>query len=174
MILPHRSILSNCAGGFELLRPMRLRDEVYLSYLPAAHSYEHLVGQFFLPSLGTEIVYARGVEHLAADMLTVRPTHPDRGAARPGGDPHPRAGPGGAGAGVAAAAVRSGAGDRAQAAVRPRGSALAERLADPLLERLVRAKVRARFGGRLKGIDVGRRPARARGRPVLPRASGCG
>ena len=29
---------------------------------------------FFLPSIGTEIVYCRGVEHLAADMLTVRPT----------------------------------------------------------------------------------------------------
>ena len=53
---------------------MRLRDEVYLSYLPTSHSYEHTVGMFFLPSIGTEIVYARGVEHLAADMLTVRPT----------------------------------------------------------------------------------------------------
>ena len=58
----------------ELLRPLRLKDEIYLSYLPVSHSYEHTVGQFFLPSIGTEIVYARGVEHLAADMLTVRPT----------------------------------------------------------------------------------------------------
>ena len=74
VMLPHRSILSNCRGAFELLRPLRLKDEVYLSYLPASHSYEHTVGQFFLPSIGTEIVYARGVEHLAADLLTVRPT----------------------------------------------------------------------------------------------------
>ena len=73
-MLPHRSILSNCRGAFELLRPLRLQDEVYLSYLPASHSYEHTVGLFFLPSIGTEIVYCRGVEHLAADMLTVRPT----------------------------------------------------------------------------------------------------
>ncbi len=75
VMLPHRSLLSNCAGGFNLLRPMRLgRSEVYLSFLPAAHSYEHLVGLFLLPSMGIEIVFSRGVEHLAADMLSVRPT----------------------------------------------------------------------------------------------------
>ena len=74
VMLPHRSILSNCRGAFELLRPLRLQDEVYLSYLPTSHSYEHTVGMFFLPSIGTEIVYCRGVEHLAADLLAVRPT----------------------------------------------------------------------------------------------------
>ena len=74
VMLPHRAILSNCAGAFELVRPLRLRDEVYLSFLPLSHSYEHTVGQYFLPSLGTEIVYCRGVEHLAADMLAIRPT----------------------------------------------------------------------------------------------------
>ncbi len=74
VMLPHRAILSNCAGAFELVRPLRLRDETYLSFLPLSHSFEHTVGQFFLPSLGTEIVYCRGVEHLAADMLAIRPT----------------------------------------------------------------------------------------------------
>jgi long-chain acyl-CoA synthetase len=74
VMLPHLAILSNCRGAFELVRPLRLKDEVYLSYLPISHSYEHTVGQLFLPSIGTEIVYARGVEHLAADMLSVRPT----------------------------------------------------------------------------------------------------
>ncbi len=74
VMLPHAAILSNCRGAFELVRPLKLKDEIYLSYLPISHSYEHTVGLFFLPSIGTEIVYARGVEHLAADMLTVRPT----------------------------------------------------------------------------------------------------
>src|SRR5215471_7605552 len=74
VMLSHRAILSNCRGAFELMRPLRLKDEVYLSYLPTSHSYEHTVGVFFLPSIGTEIVYSRGVEHLAADMLTVQPT----------------------------------------------------------------------------------------------------
>ncbi len=74
VMLPHRAILANCRGAFDLLRTLRLRRETYLSFLPLSHSYEHTAGQFFLLSIGTEIAYARGVEHLAADMLTVRPT----------------------------------------------------------------------------------------------------
>src|SRR6185312_7403367 len=74
VMLPHRSILSNCRGAFELVRPLRLQDEIYLCYLPLSHSYEHTVGNFFFASIGSEIVYSRGVEHLAADMLAIRPT----------------------------------------------------------------------------------------------------
>lgn len=148
VMLPHRCILSNCVGAFDLVRPLNLKNETYLSYLPLSHSYEHTVGQFFLLSIGTEIVYARGVEHLAADMLTVRPTiltavprvlevirtrvltqverqSPfkrrlfDRAL------------------GIGLKRI-----DRAPLS-------LAERVLDPILDRLVRAKVRARFGGRL-------------------------
>ena len=39
VMLPHRAILSNCRGAFELARPLHLRDEVYLSFLPLSHSY---------------------------------------------------------------------------------------------------------------------------------------
>jgi long-chain acyl-CoA synthetase len=148
VMLQHRCILSNCVGAFDLVRPLNLKDETYLSYLPLSHSYEHTVGQFFLLSIGTEIVYARGVEHLAADMLTVRPTiltavprvlevirtrvltqverqTPfkrrlfDRAL------------------GIGLKRI-----DRAPLS-------LTERVLDPILDRLVRAKVRARFGGRL-------------------------
>ena len=38
VMLPHRAILSNCRGAFELVRPLRLKDETYLSYLPISHS----------------------------------------------------------------------------------------------------------------------------------------
>ena len=75
VMLPHRSILSNCRGAFELLRPLRLKDEVYLSYLPASHSYEHTVG-LYLPA-----------EHRHRDrLLPRRRTFGDRyadGATRP-------------------------------------------------------------------------------------------
>ena len=41
VMLPHRAILSNCQGAFELLRPLNLGDaEVYLSFLPLSHSFE--------------------------------------------------------------------------------------------------------------------------------------
>jgi long-chain acyl-CoA synthetase len=148
VMLPHRCILSNCAGAVELVRPLRLKDEIYLSYLPLSHAYEHTVGQFFLLSLGTEIVYARGVEHLAADMLTVRPTILTA---------VPRV--------LEVIRMRVLTQVAREKPMRQRlfqlavtiglkrvdGKRLtaAERLLDPILDRLVRAKVRARFGGRL-------------------------
>jgi long-chain acyl-CoA synthetase len=148
VMLPHRCILSNCAGAFDLVRPLGLRDETYLSYLPLSHAYEHTVGQFFLLSLGTEVVYARGVEHLAADMLAVRPTIL---TAVPRVLEVIRMR-------VLTQVAREKPGRRRlfQKAVtiglkRVDGErlTLVEYLLDPILDRLVRAKVRARFGGRL-------------------------
>lgn len=153
VMLPHRAILSNLRGAHELLRPLRLRDEVYLSFLPLSHCYEHTVGQFFFLSLGVEVVYARGVEHLASDMLAVRPTiltvvprilevlrgrillHVGRQT------PWRRA--------VFRRALDAGL--RRLDGTRT----LTDRLLDPLLDRLVRAGVRARFGGRLVGAVSG-------------------
>ncbi len=154
VMLPHRSILSNCHGAFELLRPLRLRDETYLSYLPLAHSYEHTVGLFFLPSIGTEIVYCRGVEHLAADLLTVQPTiltavprvlEVIRNRVLTQMARQPR--------------WQQTLFNRALAIGQKRlaGETLSpvDWLLDPLLDRLVRRKVRARFGGRFKAAMSG-------------------
>ncbi|MBW4090728.1 MAG: long-chain fatty acid--CoA ligase [Proteobacteria bacterium] len=155
VMLPHRSILSNCRGAVDLLRPLHLgENEVYLSFLPCAHSYEHTVGLFFLPSLGIEIVYARGIEHLASDLRTVRPTiltavprvlEAVRGRVigQVAREPPWRQ----------ALFARALALGLKRLDRQPLG--LADRLADPLLDRLVRAKVRARFGGRVKGIMSG-------------------
>jgi long-chain acyl-CoA synthetase len=148
VMLPHRCVLSNCAGAFDLVRPLRLKDEIYLSFLPLSHAYEHTVGQFFLLSLGTEVVYARGVEHLAADMLAVRPTIltavprvleviRTRVLAQVG-----RETPFRQRLFQMAIAIGLKRVDRQRLT-------LAEQVLDPLLDRLVRAKVRARFGGRL-------------------------
>jgi long-chain acyl-CoA synthetase len=148
VMLPHRCILSNCTGAFDLVRPLHLKDEIYLSYLPVSHAYEHTVGQFFLLSLGTEVVYARGVEHLAADLLAVRPTILTA---------VPRV--------LEVIRARVLAQVARETSFRQRlfqmaiaiglkridkqKLTLVEHLLDPLLDRLVRAKVRARFGGRL-------------------------
>jgi long-chain acyl-CoA synthetase len=148
VMLPHRCILTNCRGAFELLRPLGLKNEVYLSYLPTSHSYEHTVGNFFLPSIGAEIAYARGVEHLPADLLAVRPTIMAT---------VPRV------LEVIRARVLAQLGRQPGWQQRLFNRALAlgtkrlddarltlvERLADKVLDRLVREKVRARFGGRL-------------------------
>ena len=138
-----------------MLRPLDLHDEVYLSFLPLSHSYEHTAGQFFMLSIGTEIVYARGVEHLAADMLTVRPTimtmvprilEVIRARILAQVAREQRAG------GRRCSRARSTLGRR-----RAEGETLSllDRLLDRLLERLVRRKVRARFGGRLRAAISG-------------------
>jgi long-chain acyl-CoA synthetase len=148
-MLPHRCILSNCSGAFDLMRSLGLKDETYLSYLPVAHSYEHTVGQYFLASLGSEIVYARGVEHLAADMLSVRPTLlaavprvldviRTRVLTQVG-----REKPWRQRLFQMALTIGLKRVDRQPLTLR-------EHVLDPLLERLVRSKVRGRFGGRLK------------------------
>jgi long-chain acyl-CoA synthetase len=146
VMLSHRAILSNCRGAFELVRPLGLKNEVYLSFLPLSHSYEHTVGQFFLPSIGTEIVYSRGLEHLSADLLDVRPTIMTT---------VPRV--------LEVIRARILAQVKRQKPWQQRLFALAlavgerratgrlrltDRALDPLLQRLVRARVMARFGGR--------------------------
>ncbi|HEX4260553.1 MAG TPA: long-chain fatty acid--CoA ligase [Acetobacteraceae bacterium] len=152
--LPHRSLLANCRGSFALLRPLlRPGREVYLSFLPMSHAYEHLVGLFFLPSLGTEIVCARGVEHLAADMMAVRPTIMTvvprvleviraRTLSQIARQP----------------AWRRTLFEKALAVGLRRVEGrpgIADRLAGPLLDRLVAAEVRARFGGRFRAAMCG-------------------
>jgi long-chain acyl-CoA synthetase len=154
VMLPHRCILSNCEGAFELVRPLRLKDEIYLSYLPLSHSYEHTVGNFFFASLGSEIVYSRGVEHLAADMLAVRPTiltavprvlEVIRGRVLTQVTRQP--------------AWKRRLFDRALEIGYKRLDevplSLSERLMDPVLDRIVRAKIHDRFGGRLKAAVSG-------------------
>jgi long-chain acyl-CoA synthetase len=153
VMLPHRAMLSNCRGAFELFRPLDLHDEVYLSFLPLSHSYERTAGQFFLLSIGTTIHYSRGVEHLASELPEVRPTvltvvprlmEVIRGRILAGLAKQP---------GWKRALFRAAldGGLRREAGTR----SVLDRLADPLLDRLVRAQVQARFGGRLKGVVSG-------------------
>jgi long-chain acyl-CoA synthetase len=154
VMLPHRCILSNCRGAFDLVQPLHLKDEIYLSYLPLSHSYEHTVGNFFFASLGSEIVYSRGAEHLAADMLLVRPTILTA---------VPRVLEIIRGRVLAQVARQSPWKQRLFARAMEIGYkrlddvalSLTERLIDPILDRIVRAKIRDRFGGRLRAAVSG-------------------
>jgi long-chain acyl-CoA synthetase len=70
----HGSILANCQGAYRVLQAFDLGEEVFLSFLPLSHSYEHTAGQFFPISLGAQIYYAESVEKLTENMLEARPT----------------------------------------------------------------------------------------------------
>ncbi len=71
----HGAILHNCAGCASVIsEDFGWDDEVFLSFLPLSHAYEHTGGQHFPISLGGQIYYAEGLEKLAANIKETRPT----------------------------------------------------------------------------------------------------
>ena len=74
VMLTHGNILANCYGATELLRTLGIGDEVFLSFLPLSHAYEHSGGQFLPISLGAQIYYAERVETLSTNLQEARPT----------------------------------------------------------------------------------------------------
>jgi long-chain acyl-CoA synthetase len=157
VMITHRNILANCRGAYRLLELLGLGDEVFLSFLPLAHAYEHTAGMMFPISIGAQIYFAEGAETLAANLIEARPTIMTAvprlyetlhrrillGVERKGGMARKMF-------------------DKAVAIGRKRASftapSLGERLIDPVLDRLVRAGLRRRFGGRLKAMVSGGAP----------------
>ena len=71
----HGAILHNCAGCSAVIaEDFGWEDEVFLSFLPLSHAYEHTGGQHFPIALGGQIYYAEGLDKLAANIEEVRPT----------------------------------------------------------------------------------------------------
>ncbi|MET4896088.1 AMP-dependent synthetase/ligase [Sphingomonadaceae bacterium jetA1] len=71
----HGAILHNCAGCSTIIaEDFGWDDEVFLSFLPLSHAYEHTGGQHFPIALGGQIYYAEGLDKLAANIEEVRPT----------------------------------------------------------------------------------------------------
>ena len=147
----HRNILANCHGLHGVLERLGLEDEVFLSFLPLSHSYEHTAGLMLPISLGAQIFLADGAETLAGDMLEARPTVVT-GVPRLYETLHRR---------IRREVERKGAVGRLtfdltlaigrkRAFAQPIG--FGERLLDRLLDRPVRSKLRRRFGGRLKAM----------------------
>jgi long-chain acyl-CoA synthetase len=71
----HGAILHNVAGCIDIVsNDYGWDDEVFLSFLPLSHAYEHSGGQFLPIGLGGQIYYAEGLEKLASNIEEVRPT----------------------------------------------------------------------------------------------------
>ena len=71
----HGMILRNVDGAARILtEDFGWGDEVFLSFLPLSHAYEHTGGQFLPIGMGAEIYYAEGLEKLAGNIEEVRPT----------------------------------------------------------------------------------------------------
>jgi long-chain acyl-CoA synthetase len=71
----HGAILCNAAGAAEvLINDFGLTEERFLSFLPLSHAYEHTGGQYLPIGVGAEIFYSEGLEKLASNIEETRPT----------------------------------------------------------------------------------------------------
>ncbi|MDF2095108.1 AMP-dependent synthetase/ligase [Aquibaculum arenosum] len=158
VMLSHGNILANCLSAYDLLNEYGIGEEVFLSFLPLSHSYEHTAGHIFPVTIAAQIYYAEGVETLLTNLAEAQPTimtavprlyeamyqRIHRGLRK---EPTFKQW-------LFAAAERIGRKRYAD----PNSLTLWERIFDLALERLVRDKVRQRFGGRLKAMISGGAP----------------
>ncbi len=74
VMLTHGSILCNIKGAYRLLQEVGMGNDVFLSFLPLSHSYEHTAGQFLPISIGAQIYYAESIDKLTDNMAEAKPT----------------------------------------------------------------------------------------------------
>jgi long-chain acyl-CoA synthetase len=151
----HGAILCNVAGAAEVLeQDFGLDDnERFLSFLPLSHAYEHTGGQFLPIGCGAEIFYSEGLEKLASNIEETRPTIM-----------------------VVVPRLFEVLRARIMKLVEKQGKVpnylmtraleiaghpkkrLRDRPIDLVIERLLRPRIRARFGGRIKAMVSGGAP----------------
>lgn len=154
----HGMILCNVKGAAEILvNDFGLDDEErFLSFLPLSHAYEHTGGQYLPIGVGAQIYYSEGLEKLASNIEETRPTimvvvprlfEVLRARIMKQVEKQGR--------------VANYLMDRALA-IGEREAAGKRRLRDRpmnfVLEKALRPKIRARFGGRLKALVSGGAP----------------
>jgi len=75
VMLHHGALLHNVEGCSALIsEDFGWGDEIFLSFLPASHAYEHSGGQLLPIGLGAQLYYSEGLEKLASNIEEVRPT----------------------------------------------------------------------------------------------------
>jgi len=151
----HGAILCNVAGAAEVLeQDFGLDDdERFLSFLPLSHAYEHTGGQYLPIAVGAEIYYSEGLEKLASNIEETKPTimvvvprlfevlraRIMKLIEKQGKVPNY----------LMTRAL--------QIASHPK-KRLRDRPIDLVIEKLLRPKIRARFGGRIKAMVSGGAP----------------
>ena len=153
----HGAILRNVDGAARIIsEDFGWGEEVFLSFLPLSHAYEHTGGQFLPIGLGAQIWYSEGLDKLSSNIEEVRPTvmvvvprlfevlrtRIIKQIEKQG-------------------RLANWLLDRAMAAAQAGASGkvrLRDRPVDLLLELTLRPKVRQRFGGRMKAMVSGGAP----------------
>ena len=73
VILSHGGILNNCQGAIEILKPLIKDNQTrFLTWLPLSHSYEHTV-QFVQITVDARVFYAESIDKLIKNMNDCSP-----------------------------------------------------------------------------------------------------
>ncbi len=156
----HGALLCNVDGAARVLaEDFGLdEDEAFLSFLPLSHAYEHTGGQMLPIGVGAQIWYSEGLEKLASNIEEVRPTimvvvprlfevlrtRIMKQIEKQGKLPNY----------LMTRAMAIGA----EAARRGGKTRLRDKPMDFMLEKLLRPKIRQKFGGRIKAMVSGGAP----------------
>lgn len=157
----HGAIMRNIAGANTVIEQDFFKGEpegeLFLSFLPLSHAYEHTAGQYMPLGMGGQIWYAESLEKLAANIEEARPTFMvvvprlfevlrmriAKQIEKQGG---------------AAVIMLNQALKLARKEARGESLNIAEQALDAVLERTIRKSIRAKFGGRLKAMVAGGAP----------------
>jgi len=159
----HGAIMRNIAGAITVIEqdfpdpPAEAKGEIFLSFLPLSHAYEHTAGQYMPIGMGGQIWYAEGLEKLAANIEESGPTlmvvvprlfevlrmRIAKQIEKQGG---------------LAVTLLNQALAIARKEAKGESLNLAEKLIDQALERTIRKSIRAKFGGRLRAMVAGGAP----------------
>ncbi|MGE5475792.1 MAG: AMP-dependent synthetase/ligase [Bacteroidales bacterium] len=157
VVLSHGALLSNAKGAMRLVESITTGEDVFLSFLPLSHAYEHTAGLILPILIGAQIYYAESIEALVNNMAEARPTimtavprlyemmRARMLSALRRQPPLKQK--------LFEKAVQLGTKRYCRGRLGP-----VDALMDMALERLVRDKVRARFGGRLAAMVSGGAP----------------
>ena len=155
VMLSHGAMLTNCSGAQELLKNLIFNlDEIrFLSWLPLSHSYEHTL-QFYEMGIGAQIYYAESLDKLLINMSETKP-HFMTAVPRFYDSLHTRISQGLKKQGkisqfLFATTLRLGT----KKYYNKKMSGL-DTITDIILDKIVRKKVKKRFGGSLKALISG-------------------
>lgn len=157
----HGAIMRNISGAIAVIEqdffPGDVPGELFLSFLPLSHAYEHTAGQYMPIGMGGQIAYAEGLDKLASNIEEVRPTFMvvvprlfevlrmriAKQIEKQGG---------------LAITLLNQALAIARKEAKGEKLSLAEKVIDQALERTIRKSIRAKFGGRLRAMVAGGAP----------------
>lgn len=72
VMLSHKNIFSNAFAAASFAKFDN--DDVFLSFLPLSHMFERTAGYYMAMVIGAKVAYARSIEKLGEDLITIAPT----------------------------------------------------------------------------------------------------